>query len=176
MSEKDDIRIVNRELNKNENKNKKEKTTHIITKSIKRQVLFLIIILVIIIIITALMNAIGVTTVNKVSNISKAISATGKVKDADFIKTNEEEGYYEIDIDKAYEELEEWAKKNSINLRNLGLTKEIYGEMLKMEAEQTLVSLGGTPVGDNAIQGKIVLYRKKSDGTIIPMNYIKKSE
>ena len=173
---KDSLNLSNRELNKDNNREKTSKTKNIIINSIKKQMIVIILVILIIVIIASLLYVADTKTVETVSNISKAISATGKIGDSDFLNKNEDKGYYEINIDKAYEELEAWAKKNSINLNNMGLTKEIYGEMLKMEAEQTLVSLGGTPVGDNAVQGKIVLNRKKSDGTIVPMKFIKKSE
>ena len=176
MSEKDKYRLYTREFNKIENKKLKENTTHIISTSIKRQILFLITVIIIIIIIAVFVNAVGETTVNKVASISKTITTTGRIKDSDFIKVNEDGGYYELDIDKAYEELEEWAKKNGINLNNLGLTREMYGELLKLEIQQALPNLGGTAVGDNSIQGKIIIYRKRDDGTLVPMRFVKKAE
>ena len=168
---KDVERLSKREIQKEEKSSKNNISKKIIKNSIKRQMLVIGSVLLIIALIAGIRFVLNYRTVEKVDSLSDAISKTGKVADADFITIDNETKTYKIDIDKAYEELQQWANKQSINLINIGLTKELYGEILKTEASNSLIDLGGRTQGVDYIQGKIKVYRLTEDGQKIEMTY-----
>ena len=168
---KDVERLSKREIQKEEKSSKNNNSKNIIKKSIKRQMFVIISVLLIIALIAGIRYVLNYKTVEKVDSLSDAISKTGKVADADFITIDNETKTYKLDLDKAYAELQQWANKQSINLNEIGLTKELYGEILKTEASNSLIDLGGKAEGVDYIQGKIKVYRITEDGQKIEMTY-----
>ena len=112
-----------------------KETTSIIKKSISRQFRFFIVIILIIALIAGIMYTMDMLFFRKASEVIN--DKIGGENEITKLAKTSGRTYY-IDYEKSYKEICDWCEKNSISIKNIGLTEDVWKTFLNARVVNSL--------------------------------------